>query len=198
MRLVPQYGGFIAVGIEWLGFVLCLSLVNINWSEPASQYGYYPETRFIFGIGFTLASLSYYLFSRRLDQYWHLTSTFSALAGIFLSITAWVPYTPNVRGFIFDIHNLTVSAMVLLYALPMICIAFRKAHHTLSLLSRLGFAALVITSGGAFMARAQGRGVLILQITSAACLQLWILAANYVALKPRPEIKNPATVVAKL
>lgn len=186
MKWLARYGGFMCVAIEWLGLILCVSLVDLNLAEPASQYGYYPETRFIFGIGFSLASLSYYIFSRQLDRYWHWTSRLSLIAGVGLSLTAWVPYKPFVSGFVFDAHNVLVGLSVICYSVPMYMISYKRRHHIIAQFSRLACLVVFSLSILTFIQRAHGAHVLTYQIATASCFQLWILGVNYLTLKQPP------------
>lgn len=195
MQLFNRYGGFIAVAIEWVGFVLCLILHPINFSEPASQYGYYSDTRLVFAATLTLVSLSYYLFSRQLDRYWQWTSLCSLIAGICLTITAWVPYQPYASAYALDAHNLSVTGALILYALPMFYIGYKKVHITIARLSHIGFIAVTIMGIAAVIARTQGKRVFLLQLASAVCLHFWILAINYLTLQHHRKTQSEAATV---
>ena len=184
MNVLGKYGGFITVFLEWGGFLTGIALVGLNFHEPVSQLGYYPQTKLLFGATFTLASIVYYLFSRNLNKYWQYTSFFSLLAGICLIITGWIPYQPHVQKFVFDIHNTAILCAFLLYALPMIFIGYKKAHASIAKYSRIGFLAVTVVGGGSVVARIVGSPfVLLLQVLAASCLHVWLIAVNRLLLK---------------
>lgn len=185
-----MYGGFIAIVLEWAGLAISVIIAGINWGEPMSQYGYYTSTKFVFGIVFTLASISYYLFSRTLDKYWPRTSLLNLLAGILMIVMAWIPYRPYVRGFTIDTHNVAILIAVILYTLPMLFIGYKKVHHSIARYSRIGFFVVITLVSITSIARAAGFKVFILQILTASCFQAWIITVNYLVIKDMRHVQS--------
>jgi|GEM_PF-6285382 len=193
-RFVTQYGGFLTIGIEWFGFFLCIYIHPLDWNEPCSQYGYYVDTRILFGIGLTIASLVYYIYSRTLDRYWKYTSLLSLMAGICLSIMGWIPYQPYVQTFVFDVHNLCITFAMILYSLPMIFIGFKKRHHMIGKLSRIFFVLIVISGLSSIIARAAGARIIPLQLFSVSVFHVWIICINIITMRQAQKDHQQASL----
>lgn len=188
MKGVTRYFGFVAVAIEWLGFLLCMFMHSPDWSEPASQFGYYSSTRIVFGLTFTLAAIACYLFARHLDRYWKPTSLIMLLAGISLAVTGWIPYEPYVRTFVFDTHNVAVVLAVLLYSLPMLFIGYTKAHAQIARVSYILFFTTALLVGWSIVARVTDIGIIYAQIAALLPAQAWLIIVNILLLQHHQEL----------
>lgn len=185
---ITKYFGFTTVVIEWLGFLICASLYTPDWSEPVSQFGYYEATRVAFGVTFTLAAISYYLFSLHLNAYWKYTSRFAAISGACFIVVGWIPYEPYAQSFIFDTHNIMIVIAVLLYALPILFIGYKKAHHLVSRISRILFYALFVLVAWSLIARMLNIGIIYAQLLSILPFHAWIIIVNKLLLDHHKEV----------
>lgn len=182
MKSATKYFGFLAVSIEVVGFLLCFFAHHINWSEPISQFGYYPETRFIFGFTLTAASVCIYLFARHLDAYWRHTSILMLLAGIFLSVTGWMPYQPYAKTIIFDLHNAAITLAIVLFSLPMLFMSFKKRHSDIARASQILFFITTVSAIWSVFARLENNGIVYAQIFTILAGQAWTLLTNILLL----------------
>ena len=178
-----RYFGFITVMIEWLMVILCLVLVTPNLAEPFSQYGTYPQTKYVFAGAFTLASIVYYFFSRHLDPFWKHTSHLAIIAGLAFTITGWVPYQPYAGKFILDVHNVALVVAILCFTLPMLFIGFSRKHHLIAQISKFSFLWIFITTIISFIARTTDVGVIYSQIVTLVIFHVWLVVINILLLK---------------
>lgn len=188
MKNITKYFGFVTVGIEWLGFLLCMIIGPIDWSEPGSQFGYYSETRLIFGVILTAAATACYLFGRWLDAYWRHTSLILLLAGICFAIVGWIPYEPYARNLVFDVHNAAVVLAIILYALPMLFIGYKKAHQPIARISYVLFFVTTGLAGLSILARVTDTGIIYAQILVLVPAQIWLVITNLLLLQHHKEI----------
>lgn len=192
-RNITKYFGFAVVGIEWLGVVLLMVFKQPDLSEPFSQYGYYDSTRITFGLLFTLAAATCYLFSTHLDAYWKHSSRVTFLAAIFFIITGWAPYTPAANAFILDAHNLAIVLAVLLYSTPMLFIGYKKAHKQISLVSRYLYYIMLFFVVVSLVARVFDIGVIYAQLASIVPFHIWLVTVNILLLRHHKEIAKGHT-----
>lgn len=180
---ITRYFGFVTVVGEWFGFILMMVIRHPNLSEPASQYGYYQSTHYLFAAVFTAFALTYYLFSRHLNVYWRYTSWLSFLAGICFTITGWIPYQPFARSFMLDLHNIAISFAIILYAFPMLFISYSKKHENISLWSARLFWLVFVSALGSLLARFFDIGVIYWQLSTVVLFQVWIVIVNILLIK---------------
>lgn len=194
MQRYTKYLGFTAVGIEWVAFMLCLHLHSTNWSEPLSQFGYYHETRLIFGATLTAASLCIYFFARHLDRYWPRTSIMMLLAGICLSLTGWIPYEPYAKALIFDLHNAAITLATVFFSLPMLFISFQKNHSDIALASRIIFFVTALSAIWSVFARTSDNGIIYVQFFTLLTAQIWVVITNALLLSHYKQGKLDSSV----
>ncbi len=187
---VTKYFGFGVVLVEWLGLIVCVLITAPNWSEPASQFGYYTSTRIIFGATFTSGAILYYLFSRHLNAYWRHSSLFALLAGLGIVITAWVPYKPYVNDFIIDVHNLALVLAILLYATPLLFISYKKVHKEIARASHVAAYTMFTAVMCSLVARSLDFGVIISQLLSILPFHAWLITVNILLLRHHKEISK--------
>lgn len=183
MKRATRYFGYLLLAIQWVGFGLCCLLHPINLSEPFSQFGYYPETKLVFGLTMTLASVVYYFFARELDRYWRYTSTLIGLGGVCICIVGWVPYEPYIQGYVFDLHNAAITLTIALGSLPMLFMGFTKKHARIARISQIAFFAALLFSVGSIVGRAAGLNVLYLQVLTLLVAQAWVGLCNHLVLQ---------------
>lgn len=186
-----KYFGYLTVIVEWLGALLLITIKHPNLSEPFSQYGFYSATKLLFGTVFTLAAIIYYLFSRHLNRYWEHTSLISFIAGVFFAITGWIPYSPAVHSFIFDIHNAAIVTAVILYSTPMIFIGYKKKHERIARTSRVLYIFMLVMVGWSVVARLIDSGVIYAQLASIIPFHIWLVMTNKLLLEDLTQ--TPAT-----
>lgn len=183
MEQIAKYFGFGVFVVQWATFGICSLLYPLNWSEPLSQFGYYSESKLVFGLGMTIGSIICFLFAKHLDTYWKHTSTSFALAGLCLGIVGWVPYEPYVTNFLFDTHNIAITLAIMFYSLPMLFISFKKSHPVAARASQVLFFAASVCATASVVARSSGQNVLYLQILTILVIQAWLIASNYLLLQ---------------
>lgn len=183
MRAMTRYFGFVTVIICWVGLVILACIQEPNWSEPISQFGFYPATTGAFGIAVTLAATCWYLFSRHLDIYWRGTSLVTLLASGCFILVGWVPYEPYTREFVFDLHNVAVVLAMLLYSLPLLFISYTKKHEKVAHVSRILFFVITFLAGWSIVARVYDIGIIYAQLVSLLPPQIWLTTTNILLLK---------------
>jgi hypothetical protein len=185
---ITKYFGFIMPVIAW-GTILIVCIIHpLDTSEPLSQFGYYSSTRFFFGVSLTVGAITWYLFSRHLDQYWKHTSLSTLLAGFCYIILAWTPYQPYVREFLFDTHNVTTILAATLYSLPMIFIAYSKKHESMARISGYLFVTTALFVLISIVARVLGYGVLYPQLLTLLPTTIWLIITNSLLLEHHKEL----------
>lgn len=178
-----RYFGFVTVSLELLMILGCIILKSPDFTEPFSQYGSYCETRWLFGGIFTLASATYYLFSRHLDSYWKYTSKFAIIAGVAFSITGWAPYQRGLDSLVLDIHNIALVIAILCFTTPMLFISFKKTHQHIAFVSRIGFLLIFTGTVLSFLALISGRNVIFGQMLSLLLFHVWLITVNMLLLR---------------
>lgn len=192
MLRTSRYFGFVTLILCWISLATVAAIHSPNWSEPISQFGYYPQTRYVFALTITLAAITWYLFSLHLNPYWQHTSLITLLAGVCFIIIGWVPYEPYVRGFIFDLHNAAVLLAAVLYALPLLFIAYAKKHEEIAQVSRVLFFAIILFAGWSIIARVYDLGIIYAQFLTLLPMQIWLIMTNKLLLQ-RKEIASGHT-----
>lgn len=183
---ITKYFGFLYIGLTWSTFLLCMAIHPINTAEPGSQYGYYESTRLIFGVGASLVAIIYYLFCKNLDSYWGRSSLFALLGGIPFALTGWVPYQPYARDFILDFHNLCVVLSVILYAVPIYFIGYKKVHRQIAKVSRVLFYTIVVIAIFSLLARYYDLWILYVQVLTFTVFHVWIFMVSLLLIQHKP------------
>lgn len=178
-----RYFGFLTITISWLGLATIVLVHSPNLHEPISQYGIYRDTWLIFGIGITTSALTWWLFSRNLNPYWHKTSLSTFIAGLLLATAGWIPYTPNAGTLVVDSHNIAIMFSTILYTLPMIFIGYRKSHFKIAKISSTLFYITMTLVLISIFARFIDFGVIYFQTLALLPAQIWLLLVNLQLLK---------------
>lgn len=173
-----NYLGYFMVTAIWLCFITSMLIHSPDLSEPISQYGYYPDTRWLFALSFIGFGALYYLFSRQLDKYWRYTSICSLLGSMFFALTGIVPYEPYAHRFVFDIHNMSVTLAALFYTLPMLFISYSSDHKRIARSSRYAFVTIFVLVIISFVARIYDLGIFYFQLVAVIPLHIWIVTTN--------------------
>lgn len=178
-----SYFGFVTVALEWLAALILVLLYPLNTTEPFSQFGYYDETKLVFGAFFTVAAAIYYLFSRHLNRYWRYTSLSALVAGAAFAVTGWAPYEPYADTFVLDVHNVALVIAIFCYTLPMLCIAYAKKHEVVAAFSRTAYIAITSIVLLSLIARTLSWGVLYSQLFTVLAFHIWVVVINYYLLQ---------------
>lgn len=180
---ITNYFGYATVAIEWLAAITVLLIHPLNLQEPFSQYGYYADTKLLFGAFFTLAAVVYYLFSRNLDRYWRHTSKITLVGGIAFTITGWYTYTPYTQTYVLDLHNIAIATAILCYALPMLFISYSDAHRGIAAISRWMFTIVALLTAWSFVARLYDIAFIYTQLATLVTVHIWILMVSRLHLR---------------
>lgn len=192
MKGISRYLGFSIITLMWVAFAVCLTMHSADLSEPISQYGYYKDTRLIFAVTCLAFGILYYIFSRRLDNYWKYTSRLSLVGSFFFALTGFIPYQPYARQFIFDAHNLSVTLAALCYSLPMLYISYSKTHKKIAQVSRYLFLILFVLIITSFIARIYDLGIFYFQLLAILPFHIWIISTNTLLLEHQKEAMDGA------
>lgn len=184
---LTSQAGYLTVMIEWLGLLVCMALKTLNPSEPASQYGYYPETKLIFGITFLLSGITLLIFAYKLRVYWRPIMVPMAAAVFFLNLMAWVPYVPNSEKLVLDIHTLGIALAALSYVIAITGMITQNKDKSIARLSKLLFVLICLGGALSITTRIFNYQVLLTQIFTVSMSHLWLIGVNFYLLKSRPS-----------
>lgn len=193
MNTITRSFGFITVAISWLCLVVLSILHSPDWSEPISQFGAYPNTMWLFGIGITLSAITWYLYSRHLNTYWRHTSVVTFFAGCCFIMVGWVSYKPHVNDFIFDIHNIAVVLAMVLYSLPLLFISYTKKHQEIARVSRILFFVTLFFALWSIIARIYDIGIIYAQLVALLPAQIWLIMTNVLLLQHSKQFKKSSS-----
>lgn len=187
---ITNYFGYATIAVEWIGAITSLLLHPVDISEPYSQYGYYGDTRLLFGLFFTTAAILYYLFSRNLNQYWKHMSKVTLAGGVAFVITGWHTYTPYAQTYIFDLHNIAITLAIACYSFPMLFISYSSSHEGIAKASRLLFITIFAITVWSFVARVYDVDFIFTQLAILLTSHTWIAIVNYLHLQHHRRVNT--------